>query len=327
MRSLSRGVARATGGARRLALTTGLALVMVLVLALGTPVAAEDQAVRISGAHLVLTPDADGVAAVHMAAFYNPGETAQSALDVRLPEGYTALAVLRGADVAPGSQTPDGFVDASGLAPGEKLVAVAYRLDWTAEGEARLSWTPGYPVDGLFVLAPLGSLRVADAASGETVAPGQLEMGGRIYDAWAFGSLPADQALTLVLRPNPDPPATGAAEAGGSGRPAVAPGASPGLWQRLMEAPGGSGAAGLAALALVIGLVVLVGLRARRRSPATTAGRPPAPEDRQALIEAVADLDIAFEAGTIDEDGYHREREALLNRLRAVPPGRGGDPR
>jgi hypothetical protein len=80
-------------------------------------------------------------------------------------------------------------------------------------------------------------------------------------------------------------------------------------------------AAGVAVLALLLGLAT-VRMR-RRRAAKAAAGKPaaPAPQPnrptREVLIEQIAELDELFESGAIEKDDYESQRAALLARLSA----------
>ncbi len=78
---------------------------------------------------------------------------------------------------------------------------------------------------------------------------------------------------------------------------------------------------------LIIGLAGVLYLRQRRAVPAVAGGAPaprlksstwqaPGPKaDKQALAQAIAALDDAYEAGEFDEETYREERQDLVDRL------------
>jgi len=78
-------------------------------------------------------------------------------------------------------------------------------------------------------------------------------------------------------------------------------------------------AIGLAGLALVGGLAYVALRGARTPSPAP-ATEPAGPSQAQLerLLQAIAGLDAAFEAGQLDEASYHRQRQALKSQALAL---------
>ena len=108
-----------------------------------------------------------------------------------------------------------------------------------------------------------------------------IELDGKTYALWS-----ADETI----------------EAGDPLQAIAVAGASIPVWPLV----GGAGA-----LVVVIGAIAFI-LRRRRR--ATSPSRQP---DRDELLESVAVLDLAFEAGEIDRATYDDERADLLGRIRA----------
>jgi hypothetical protein len=75
---------------------------------------------------------------------------------------------------------------------------------------------------------------------------------------------------------------------------------------------------GIGALALAL-IVVGLGLRQLRKQGEPAIGQQePGPQeglDRDQLVQAIAALDAAFEAGQLDESVYHTRRESLKREL------------
>ena len=97
----------------------------------------------------------------------------------------------------------------------------------------------------------------------------------------------------------------------GKPRPAAATTA-----QKTGKRPGPTGrqALGLGLIGLALGVVTAY-LIWQGWSPRRALAQARAAGDRQALLEAIADLDDAYEAGEVDEATYRRERSELVEEL------------
>jgi mono/diheme cytochrome c family protein len=195
-----------------------------------------------------------------------------------------------------------GFVDLLPLSPGQNVRQVIYRyaLPYTA---GTLDFTRSLPY-------PASAVNALIADVGQAVSSEQLQDQGRrstengAYYNLLGQELAAAQPVVIKL--------TGLPSGSGSG---VAAGATAGR--------GGGLSRGL--LFLIIGLAAaiaafLVALPLLRNRRAGLAGAGPAPLslDREGLVDALAQLDVAYESGAISEAAYREQRLRLKAQLRDV---------
>ncbi len=194
-------------------------------------------------------------------------------------------------------QTSDGFVDTWALPPGKdsSQVVASYILPY--EGNARVERTLNYATSGVNVTLADDSVKLA---STQLRAQGARQAkDGTTVLVFSRGELTAGQLLSFDL----------------SGQPKVA---------RLApknKPPADGNSRGLLIGGLVLGLALIAGglvwLRATMR-PRPVQVKPDFETQRNALIQAMADLDDDFEAGVVTEAERDRQRSLLRAELIAL---------
>ncbi len=237
---------------------------------------ADDAAISVSETHLVAA-SGDGLLL---------GTPATPLLRVPIPPGASDVrfgSEAPGLAFAPG---PDGAVAVTGsLSPGEVPVQIAYRVPVSPAG-ARLARSFGAPVALLRIfVADTGRLLPASPRLHRT-KPVRTEdlnyLGLEAFD------VEAGEEVNVAL--DPLPPRGGAS-------PALA-----------------RGLAALGGLALLAW--VALPFRARAGSTASADAGEPRQAEREAIYQAIRDLDHDFETGKVSADDHARLRESL--RLRAA---------
>jgi UPF0716 family protein affecting phage T7 exclusion len=224
------------------------------------------------------------------------GPGADTTLAFPLPEdargnGVTIVQSPR-IDIPELRATEFGFGVTVAIPPGETNMIFSYPVDGSS-GSYDLTRTALYPIldSSVFAQPPLEirSNRL-EKASDEPV-----EVGGDEYVEYAApNELDAGDAIQVLA----------VAEAG----------MSPSL------------VAGAAVLLGVIALAVAAGIVLRRRKGAKTTARArrpePAARDRESLVVAIAELDLRYRGGEIDEEEWRARREELKARVDERAPER-----
>ncbi len=210
-----------------------------------------------------------------------------------LPAGATDLGINEEEIGGRFQATADGFVDLLPLRPGANVRQVLYRysLPYTAD---RLELTRALPYPAAAVNALISDV-------GQTVSSPQLADQGKratqgaTYFNLAATNLPAGQEVTIRMTKLPS-----AQGGGGSG--------------------GGVTAASRVVVFLLVGLAAAVAALLvaypMLRGRVAPARATPAGLDREALLDALARLEDAHEAGEIPEAAYRDQRLRLKAQLR-----------
>jgi hypothetical protein len=235
---------------------------------------------------------------------------------IPLPENAVGLGFDNEVEAARFVEVEGGLMDTKPVPPGAQssVASFSYHLlvaDQTVPLERRFS----YPVTSLNLLVAQPEL--SDAIRW-TVKSNQLEsMGiqtlmGRQYDVYVAQNLSPDQPLVLEFVPATEAAGASAGEMPASSSQEVTGAPTKGS-QSLLRWLG----FGLALLA-VVGAVVYPQLSKQpapaRRSASALAS---APEARRLLAE-LADLEVAFEEGRMDEASYERRRAEIYEKLRTL---------
>lgn len=184
-------------------------------------------------------------------------------------------------------RTADGFADTQAVYPGEQTLQVAFSFALPYHGDSLDVALPTvYPVQNINVLIPEGGLQLS---SSQLTSAGSRQTQAGAYLNLVGGPLSPGESLSFHV----------------SGAQVAQPAAS--LWVRA--------GAGAAALAACIG--AFVWLRSRTGEPVEDS-----PADEEALLDALAALDDAYEAGQVDENEYRRERSELKAALVELTHGR-----
>jgi len=204
-------------------------------------------------------------------------------IEVSLPEGAADLAFEDGSSADRYIQTAGGFGDTQPVVPGQGTSQFIFSYRLAYDGSLTFSRPSDLPISAVVVLLPQNGVTAQGAGLRDL---GAQEMSGQAVRTYEGGGIPAGQALEIELSGDP-------------------------------EADLASGSAG-GSTSTVIGLAVLAALL-------IMAGwwwfrprvRPARIEDRtEALVDAIAGLDDALDAGRIDAAEHRQRREALKQRLR-----------
>jgi hypothetical protein len=234
-------------------------------------------------------PAANQVQVVELWVLSNSGdrtvvaESGRAVVEVALPEGATGLAFEDNSVADRYLQTADGFGDTEPILPGQGMSQFIFSYWLPYDGGLTFSRRSDYPVNAVVVLLPQNGIRAEGAGLRDL---GVQDVGGEAVQAFEGGAIAAGQALEVKL----------------SGRPAGAEAASTINWNNL-----GVG------LGLLVVLLAGAGAWWFRRSRAAPEGQA---DPTESLLDAIAELDEALEAGRIEATEHHRRREALKRELR-----------
>ncbi len=211
-----------------------------------------------------------------------------------LPAGAQNLSIDGADDAGRFEVTADGFVDKLGLPPGQNTRQVLYRYSLPyADGKLDIVRSLAYPATNVNALvSDIGQQVSSEQLASLGVRETQM---GNYYNLSAQ-NVPAGQAITLRMT-GLSTTAAGATTTGATG------GTGSSVPRPLLFGLIGLAAAGAAAL-------VLLPLLRGRATP-----RAGAPTQREALIDALAQLDLAFEAGDLTESAYRDQRLQLKAQL------------
>jgi len=199
------------------------------------------------------------------------------------------------------SEDGSQMIDRALVLPGvEHKMHVLFTLPYG--GEAAISHTINYPLTNGFEVV------IADA--GLTVSGEGIEALGGRDGGMAFGvpaSVPAGGIVAFNLSGIPAP--TAAESTTGTAATTTA-------------APGGINISPLSLLLMVaggacVGVALVLFIRDRRRAPATPPASAPDPRVNE-LVQQIAELDVAFQAGQLSKEDYETQRAALKAQLMSV---------
>jgi mono/diheme cytochrome c family protein len=244
-------------------------------------------AIHVDTLHIIITPGTDAVSVNETYVISNQGDRVVVNIDgptlsFALPADAAAFQFVQGADPGAVAQSAAGFDLYDAVAPGgqSRQLVIEYQLPLVA-AEMRLDRALTFPVASINLFAQLGQL---SASSSELTDRGVLSQEPS-YRQFSGGPLSAGQALTFRL----SQPAAGidAKLVGGAALLVVGVAAvGYGLW-RSRARPAQERPA----------------LKKRAAATSTT--------ERDRLIEDIAALDDAFDAGQIAEAEYRRRRAEL----------------
>lgn len=234
-------------------------------------------------------------------------ESAQTAAapPLPLPAGFSNVRFAVAPE--PEQMTVDGLTatDPVALAPGETRQYVYRAAVPLPAGGTRLELTLPWPAADVLVLIDGAALQ---ALPGPEFTPaGQLDLEGRLLDAFRLAAVADGAAVSLPLGPGRE-----LTQAGTVVRPT--------RWERLQANLGGRPAAFLA-LGAAVGVAVWA-TAAWRRSPSAQAGLA---AERERLVRQIAALDVLASGKDGPPPGYEAERERLFDRLEEVARALGGD--
>lgn len=250
-------------------------------------------AIHIDTLHIIAQPGAGAVQVIEVYFISNLGDrsvantTGDPTLRFTLPAGATGF---QGMSNTPGVyvQTVDGFEYRDAVPPGSRTVQAIVTYQLPVNGDVILDRAPTYPVNSVDMLVSAGDLK---PSGDQFIDRGTQDFQGETYQVLAGGPFPANEKLAFRLA-----------------KPAS-------VDVKLIAA---------VALLVVGGAGIGFGLWRMRssRESEPAAARKPKPQavkvaevDREALLDQIAALDDAYEAGQIAEADYRKRREALKTKL------------
>ncbi|MFA9404110.1 MAG: hypothetical protein ACERKY_13720, partial [Anaerolineales bacterium] len=259
----------------------------------------DDSNIVIDRLHLIFDYSVEGVVEVsELLLMTNTGDRTIAEPDgvndirVPLPKGFSNLYFADSTELMRFTEDADGFVIHEAFIPGE---AVEVYFSFTLPYERSLEYQQpvNYPVEAIVILKTQGPPSISGEGLSEV---GARDMGGLVMESYRMDPLDRGEILELRL----------------SGRhPAKTDSSST---TNLI----------VGAIALGLTLIVLFFIWWKWSQGQKTTVEyddetgPEEPEDREALIRAIAVLDNRFEAGEIKETAYKERREELKRTLKAL---------
>jgi 5-hydroxyisourate hydrolase-like protein (transthyretin family) len=242
------------------------------------PVAGQD-VVRVGALALLSNSDSDAVVAA---------STGEGTLYFDLPKTAVNLQMQEGELGGRFMQTETGFADTLAVIPGQGSHQVVFSFDIPYRRSAKLEFPVRYPVSGEIIVVPDG-MRVESEALQDS---GVRQIEGVGYRTYSGGALAAGQTLTITL----------------SGKPAAA-----------SNTAGAEGNELIVAAVVLGGVLIGAGLwgwwRSRRADEAEAEDVVEPQEEREKVLQFIADLDDDYQAGRMKESEYTTRRAALKERL------------
>ena len=258
------------------------------------PATSDPAQIAASRVHLLLDQPADGrLRAVELWLLVNLGEQTvvpvdgQGGVEIALPPQASNLQFESGQLEALYQPTDDGFRLLTPIRPGSEAAQVVFSFDLNLDGTLTVRQPLTVPVQTITVLVAEGGPTVT---ADNMIDRGVREAGGEQLHQYDLGPFRAGDSLELRLQPA--------------------------AWWSQIDF-GSQGYAGL--LGLVVLAAVVIALVRWYRPWLTNQGGAPAADqtasettrDREALLQAIADLDEAFEAGQIAAEAHQPRRAAL----------------
>ncbi len=226
-------------------------------------------------------------------------------LQFPLPPGAQDLAVNEGELGSRFVQIGNGFVDLLPLPPGQNVRQVLFRYALPYTGSA-LDLVRSLPY-------PAANVNALIADVGQTInSPDLADQGKRASEGGSYYNLvakdvPANKEVRISMTGLPSPTGGGVDMGATSGTAATSAAGGLNKWVII-------GLIALAAAGAVL-LVAMPILRAQNKH-GLLASNQPGVSRSDALIDALADLDLAYEAGEIAESTYRDQRLRLKAQLR-----------
>ncbi len=249
--------------------------------------------VRIERVHFIVEFSAGQALVAELLVFSLDGDLAyagdgNAVLRFTLPAGATDLAISEEELGGRFQATADGFVDLLALPPGQNVRQVLYRYALPyGGGKLELARTLAYPAANINALIS----DVGQKVTGQGLTDqGLRQTQGGNYFNFLAQDVPAGQAVTLRMTNLP-----------------VAADAAPPATSRILI--------GVLVAAVVGAAAFLITLPILRRGRAVQ-GAAAVPTDRESLIDALAELDLAHEAGELTDAAYRDQRLRLKAQLR-----------
>ncbi len=228
------------------------------------------------------------------------------ARDVRFESDPTGARFMR---------TEDGFVDTAPIVPGEGTLPTLVRYTLPYTGEATLRIPIDYPTQRVSVLLPEVGVRLEDAAYWRVGK--ELLLRGQVHQVFDYERVPLTAGEVLSLRIVGQPAVTtSTSDPATMERPSVSLAREGGPFRISSERRRTVFLVGMALSLILIEAGGLWWWRNRLLSAVAASGTPPS--ERASLLQAIADLDDAYEAGAIDEGAYRVQRAHLRHQALAL---------
>jgi hypothetical protein len=262
----------------------------------------ETTTVGVQQMHVFFDFGSGNLGVVELYILENSGDRAvvnpKGAIEFALPAGATGLQVqgeLEGVDYI---STAQGFAEIRPVTPGQGTGQILLSFDLPYSGQLKFEQALLRPVSAVGVLVPENGVNLTSSLLQDE---GVQNMASNPYRVYGGTDLAAGSSLTFQLSGQPSSVVP---------TPAAAAAASP--------AQGGLDSRSLGIGIGVLGIVVVVvGVWFYRRQgqAAAESARPGARVSQDDLIQSIADLDDAFEAGEVEAAVYERRRAKLKAQL------------
>jgi len=271
--------------------------------------------VRAERVHYIIEFDSGVAFVAELLVFSHDGERTyvgdgNHVLAIPLPAGAQDLEVNDGELGARFLQIDNGFVDLLPLPPGDNVRQILFRYSLPFSGTSLdLVRSLPYPASAINALIS----DVGQQVSSEELATNEKRQSqsGAYHNLSAQG-VPANQPITLRITGLPSSTGGGVAMGGGAAAASTDSGVS--RWVIL----GAIAAAIAAAAALLVALPMARGRGGPLAAGGVAEGAPSGAGDADDLIDALAQLDLAHEAGEISDSAYRERRLRLKAQLRDV---------
>ncbi|MDT8305179.1 MAG: c-type cytochrome [Anaerolineae bacterium] len=239
------------------------------------------------------------------------GAVADGTVEITLPDGATTPSFSRTFGsmdsffaVENIVQTEERWADTVPVRPGEATLSLLASYSLPYDGSATIAHPVYYDVDRVNVVLAASGVTLSGDEGWSEEAGGAM---GGLFASYRRTGMAAGESVRFTLAGDPVPVTMpGSADPAGA---ATAPVAR----DRTTELVIGGG---VLLLALVAGFFIIRSWQQREPYAGETADVEPL--DRDTLLEELAALDDAFEAGEIDEETYQFERAALKEVLLAI---------
>ena len=264
---------------------------------------ADTSKVSVEQMHVFFDFASDTLSVVELYIVSNSGDHAvvnpNGTVEFALPTGVSNLQVqgeLEGVDFI---RTEQGFAEIRSLAPGSGGLQILASFDLPYTGQLSFEQKMLYPVAAAGVLVPEGGVKLTSSMLQDEGLQNMQNTPYRIY-----GAVDMQAGSTLAFQLSGQPSAA-ASTSGTAATPAVG-----GLDSKSLGI-------GIGVLGLVVVILGVWFYRRQARPTAAMAGG----RSKDDLIQAIADLDDAFENGEMEAPIYERRRATLKSELMELMAG------
>jgi len=268
---------------------------------------ASDEAISLARVHFVVEVTDGALTVTEVQSFSNSGDrayigaepavgAARTTVRIAPPQGVEDVQLDEGSVGGRFVQVDGGIADTFPVVPGKGTLQVlfSYLLPYDPAGTTLVT-TLLYPAAAVNVFFPDNGM---EFSSDRLVFMSKMGTGAQAYVGYVGVDFARGETLSLAFKGSPTGGSTSATPAGGN---------FPTLGYVLVI--------GGLALLLVAGAVAYPSLRRRRLAEPAPAAPHASEDERDELMAAIADLDDLHDAGELDEETYHKRRQALKARL------------